>query len=57
LEAAAKWMNVATGNYAGTIGVETLTFHHVGQKDVDTEELAELPRMLEAAGCGSTSPE
>jgi hypothetical protein len=44
-------------NYVVTIGAETLTFHHVGQKDVGTEQLAELQRMLVAAGCGSTSPE
>jgi hypothetical protein len=45
------------GNYVVTIGAETLTFDGVGQRDVDTEQLAELGRMLGAAGCGSTAPE
>ena len=34
-----------------------LTFHHVVQKDLDTEQLTELPRMLGTAERGSTSPE
>jgi hypothetical protein len=38
------------GNYVVTIGAERQTFDHVGQKDVDTEQLAELRRMLGGGG-------
>ena len=57
LEAIGSVRESSKRNRVVTIGARTQIFHHVQQKDVDPEQIADLRRMLSEAGYGSTSPQ